>query len=156
MWKSAPELASSDNPHQHVFCFAFFFCNSTIKSAMFRVMICRICQCSCGSVVRVLHLISERLPVLIQVVCFCPIGLCAPWPTLFKSLETKPALTSRRGDRDGGLPPRDNSAYFQYAAWTGTTVYKGETLVLPTGRAFRVFCQSPVRSFNLAIGWALT
>ena len=80
---------------------------------------------------------SERLPVLIQAVCFCPIGLCAP--TLFKSSETKPALTRRRG----GLPPRDNS-YFQFAAWTGTTVYKGGTLVLLTGRAF--FCQSPVAS----------
>ena len=35
---------------------------------MFCIMLCRIC--SCGSVVRVLHLISERLPVLIQAVCF--------------------------------------------------------------------------------------
>jgi hypothetical protein len=25
MWKSAPELASSVNPHQHIFCFAIFF-----------------------------------------------------------------------------------------------------------------------------------
>ncbi len=45
--------------------------------------------------------------------------------------------------RRGGLPPRDNS-YFRYAVWTGTTVYKGGTLVLISGRAF--FCQSPVAS----------
>ncbi len=57
---------------------------------MFRIMSCQIC--SHGSVVRALWLISERLPVLIQTVCFCPKGLCAP--TLFKSSETKPALTS--------------------------------------------------------------
>ncbi len=50
---------------------------------MFHIIICRIC--SRGSVVRALRLISKRLPVLIQAVCFCPSGLCAP--TLFKSLE---------------------------------------------------------------------
>ena len=81
--------------------------------------------------------IQERLPVLIQAVCFCPSGLCAP--TLFKSSETKPALTRRRG----GLPPRDNS-YFRFAACTGTTVYKGLTVILSTLPAF--FCQSPVAS----------
>ena len=103
-------------------------------------MICRIC--SCGSVVRALCLISERLPVLIQAVCFCPSGLCAP--TLFKSSETKPALTRRRG----GLPPRDNS-YIRYSA---CTVQKWKARF-----GIKTSVLLPISSrFNLAIGWALT
>ena len=107
-------------------------------------MLCRIC--SRGSVVLALRLISERLPVLIQAVCFCPSGLCAP--TLFKSSETKPALTRRRG----GLPPRDNS-YFQYFGldwdysvqrWNSRPDIRTSVLLPISSR------------FNLAIGWALT
>ena len=111
---------------------------------MFRIMLCRICNH--GSVVRALRLISERLPVLTQAVCFCPSGLCAR--ILFKSSETKPALTSRRG----GLLQRDNS-YFQFAACTGTTVYKSPNghLVDRTSVLLPIFSR-----FNLAIGWALT
>ncbi len=62
---------------------------------------------SCGSVVRALRLISVRLPVQIQPVCFCPSGVSAP--ALFKSSEAKPAPSSRLG----GLPPRDNSFFLQ-------------------------------------------
>ncbi len=62
---------------------------------------------SCGSVVRALRLISVRLPVQIQLLCFCPSGVSAP--ALFKSLEAKPAPSSRHG----GLPPRDNSFFLQ-------------------------------------------
>jgi len=44
-----------------------------------------------GSVVRALRFESERLPVLIQTVCFCSSGKGAP--TLFKSSEPKPSLS---------------------------------------------------------------
>ncbi len=89
MWSSAPELASSNTLFQHVLQFLFLHFQLH-KTTMFHIMLCRIC--SRGSVVRVLRFISERLPVLIQAVCFCPSGLCAP--TLFKPSETKPILTS--------------------------------------------------------------
>ena len=111
---------------------------------MFRIIICRICNR--GSMVRALCLISERLPVQIQEVCFCPSGLCAP--TLFKSSETKPALTRRRG----GLPPRDNS-YFQYFGldWDYSVQRWNTRLDVKTSVLL------PISSrFNLAIGWALT
>ena len=72
---------------------------------------------SCGSVVRALHLISVRLPVQIQPVCFCPSGVSAP--ALFKSSEAKPAPSSRHG----GLPPRDNS-FFCRNFKDSTTVYE--------------------------------
>ena len=141
MWNSAPELVSSNIWFQHVLWIAIFFCNSTTLTAMFHIMICRICRC--GSVVRALRLISERLPVLIQAVCFCPSGLCAP--TLFKSSETKPALTRRRG----GLPPRDNS-YFRFAACTEPTVYKSLTGILST-RCPLIF-QSPTLQTGHRLG----
>ena len=114
---------------------------------MFRIMLCRIC--SCGSVVRALRLISERLPVLIQAVCFCPSGLCAP--TLFKSSETKPALTRRRG----GLHPRDNSyCWNSVLDWD----YSVQSSIIPNGQiGIRTSVLLPISSrFNLAIGWALT
>ena len=53
-----------------------------------------------GSVAGAVRFITERLPVPIQAVCFCPSGVSAP--TLFKSSEAKPSLSSRHG----GLPPR--------------------------------------------------
>ncbi len=117
---------------------------------MFCTMICRIC--SRGSVVRALRLTSERLPVLIQVVCFkfCPSGLCAP--TLFKSSETKPALgTCRRG----GLPSRDNSyCWYSVLDWD----YSVQSPIIPNGQIVdRTSVLLPISShFNLAIGWALT
>ena len=114
---------------------------------MFRIISCRIC--SRGSVVRALRLISERLPVLIQAVCFCPSGLCAP--TLFKSSETKPALTRRRG----GLPPRDNSyCWNPVLHWD----YSVQSPIIPNGQIGAwTSVLLPISSrFNLAIGWALT
>ena len=56
--------------------------------------------CSHGSAVRVVRFLSERLLVLIQTARFCPSGTSAP--TLFKSLEAKPSLSTHHG----GLPPR--------------------------------------------------
>ena len=76
----------------------FLFCNSTIKTAMFRDMLSQICRH--GSVVRAVRFLSERLPVLIQTARFCP--SCTSVPTLFKSWETKPSPSSSHG----GLPPR--------------------------------------------------
>ena len=114
---------------------------------MFRIMLCRIC--SCGSLVRALCLISERLPVLIQAVCFCPSGLCAP--NHFKSSETKPTLTSRRG----GLPPRDNSyCWNSVLDWD----YSVQSSIIPNGQiGIRTSVLLPISSrFNLDIGWALT
>ncbi len=111
---------------------------------MFHIMLCRIC--SCGSVVRALCLISERLPVLIQAVCFCPSGLCAP--TLFKSSETKPALTSRRG----GLPQRDNSYCWNSILHSAYSLQRWNAWF-----GIRMSFLLPISSrFNLAIGWALT
>jgi len=69
--------------HTTCFCNAIFFCVSTIKTALFQLCVCQIC--SVGSVVRVVRYITERLPVLIQAVCFCPSGESAR--TLFKSSE---------------------------------------------------------------------
>ncbi len=60
---------------------------------MFRIFASRIS--SCGSVVRALRLISVRLPIQIQPVCFCPSGVSAP--ALFKSSEAKPAPSSHHG-----------------------------------------------------------
>ena len=114
---------------------------------MFRITICQIC--SCGSVVRALRFISERLPVLIQAVCFCHSGLSAP--TLFKSSETKPALTRRRG----GLPPRDNSyCWNSVLDWD----YSVQSPIIPHGQIGAwTSVLLPISSrFNLAIGWALT
>ena len=110
-------------------------------------MICQIC--SRGSVVRALRFVSERLPVLIQAVCFCPSGLCAP--TLYKSSETKPALTSRHG----GLPPRDNSyCWNSVLDWD----YSVQSSIIPNGQTeLSTSVLLPISSrFNLAIGWALT
>ncbi len=56
--------------------------------------------CSRGSAVRAVCFVSDRLLVLIQTACFCPSGTSAP--TLFKSSEIKPSLSSRHC----GLPPR--------------------------------------------------
>ena len=70
----------------------FFFCVSTIKTALFQLCVCQIC--SVGSVVRVVRYITERLPVLIQAVRFCPSGESAR--TLFKSQESKPTLTNNQ------------------------------------------------------------
>ena len=107
---------------------------------MFRIMISQIG--SHGSVVRALRLISERLPVLIQPVRFCPSGISAP--TLFKSSETKPALTGRRG----GLPPRGQlllllGSIFGWK-WNARPVDRTSVLLPISSR------------FNLAMGWALT
>ena len=88
----------------------FLFCNSTIKTAMVQQMLSQIG--SHGSVVKALRFISERLPVLTQAACFCPSGVSAP--TLFKSSETKPALTSRRG---GCL--REDNSYFCWDQFWG-------------------------------------
>ncbi len=82
---------------------------------MYRIFPSRIRRC--GSVVRALRLISVRLPVQIQPMCFCPSGVSAP--SLFKSSEAKPAPSSRHG----GLPPRDNS-FFCRNFKDNTTVYK--------------------------------
>ena len=46
--------------------------------------------------VRALHYITGRLPVLIQAVCFCPSGECAP--TLFKSSESKSTISNKQNN----------------------------------------------------------
>ncbi len=56
-----------------------FFLQLDFLIAMIRTLICQICIL--GSVFRALHFVSERLPVLIQTVRFCPSGKGAP--TLF-------------------------------------------------------------------------
>ena len=79
--------------HTTCFCNAiFFFCISTIKTALFQSFVCQIC--SVGSVVRAVRYITGRSPVLIQAVRFCPSGESAR--TLFKSSESKPTLTNKQ------------------------------------------------------------
>ena len=125
-------MASSNNTLPTCFLVAIcFFCNSTTYTTLFRIMSSQIH--SLGSMVRALRFVSERLPVLIQEVRFCPSGVSAP--TLFKSSETKLALTGRRG----GCLREDNS----YCCWDRNWG-KGLTVILVSGRAF--FCQSPVAS----------
>ena len=46
--------------------------------------------------VRALHYITGRLPVLIQAVCFCPSGESAR--TLFKSSESKPTISNKQNN----------------------------------------------------------
>jgi hypothetical protein len=98
---------------------------------MFRMMISHIG--SHGSVVRALLLTSERLPVLIQVVRFCPSDISAPTLlNLRKPNQLLPVAVV-------ACLREDNS----FCCWDQ---YLGEsgTLVLLTGQAF--FCQSPVAS----------
>jgi len=83
----------------------FTFCVSTIKNAMFQLFVCQIC--SLGSVVRAVRYITERLPVLIQAVRFCPSGESAR--TLFKSSESKLTLSNKQNRPHRGShtePPR--------------------------------------------------
>ena len=72
----------------------FFFCVSTIKTTLFHQFVCQIC--SVGSVVRAVRYITERLPVLIQAVRFCPSGESAR--TLFKSSESNPTLSNEQNN----------------------------------------------------------
>ncbi len=78
---SAPELWVANALTQHVSAMQFFFCVSTIKTELFQLFVCQIC--SVGSVVRAVRYITERLPVLIQAVRFCPCGESAR--TLFRA-----------------------------------------------------------------------
>jgi hypothetical protein len=89
---------------------------------------------SFGSVVRALRLIiiSVRLPVQIQPVCFCPSGVSAP--ARFKSSEGNPAPSSP--SRHGGLPPRDNSFFLQD--------FKDSTRVRKSS-ALRNICFRPIK-----------
>jgi len=83
----------------------FFLCVSTIKTALFQQFVCQIC--SVGSVVRAVRYITERLPVLIQAVRFCPSGESAR--TLFKSSESKLTLSNKQNRPHRGShtePPR--------------------------------------------------
>jgi hypothetical protein len=83
----------------------FTFCVSTIKTTLFQIFVCQIC--SLGSVVRAVRYITERLPVLIQAVCFCPSGESAR--TLFKSSESKLTLSNKQNRPHRGShtePPR--------------------------------------------------
>ena len=89
---SAPEVWVANALTQHVSAMQFFFCVSTIKTALFHHFVCQIC--SVGSVVRAVRYITERLPVLIQAVRFCPSGESAR--TLFKSSESKPTLSNKQ------------------------------------------------------------
>ena len=75
------------------------FRNLTLKTTPFHyTIIVTICQiCSLGSMVRALRFLSERLPVLIQEVWFCPSGESAP--TLFKSSESKLTLSNKQAHR---------------------------------------------------------
>jgi hypothetical protein len=87
-------------------------------------------MCGHGSVVRAVRLIRERLPVLIQALCFCPSGVSTP--TLFKSSEAKPSLSSRHG----GLPLRGQLLLLLLTL----DCTNSGTLVETPPRAF--FCQS--------------
>jgi hypothetical protein len=89
---SAPEVWVANALTQHVPEMQFFFCVSTIKTTLFQLFVCQIC--SLGSVVRAVRYITERLPVLIQAVCFCPRGESAR--TLFKSSESNPTLSNKQ------------------------------------------------------------
>jgi hypothetical protein len=75
-----------------------FFLQLDFITAMIHILICQFCIP--GSVVRALRFTSERLPVLIQTVCFCSSGKGAP--ILFKSSEPKPPLSQSHH----WLPPR--------------------------------------------------
>ncbi len=68
---------------QHDFLVVNSFLQLDFIIAMIHILTCQICIL--GSVVRALRLVSEKLPVLIQTVCFCSSGKGAP--ILFKSLE---------------------------------------------------------------------
>ena len=82
---------------------------------MFRIMLCRIC--SCGSVVRVLHLISERLPVQIQAVCFALVAYARqPFLNLRKPNPLLPVVVV--------ACLRETTPTVEIQSWTGTTVYK--------------------------------
>ena len=78
----------------------FLFCNSTIKTAMFQQMLSQIC--SCGSVVRAVRFLSERLLVLIQTARFCPSGTSAP--TWAAGRQPPPARTGQGGGPPGRAP----------------------------------------------------
>ena len=83
----------------------FTFCVSTIKTTLFQLFVYQIC--SVGSVFRAVRYITERLPVLIQAVCFCPSGESAR--TLFKSSESKLTLSNKQNRPHRGShtePPR--------------------------------------------------
>ena len=91
LWDSEPELASNQTAIQHVFLVVNSFLQLGFIITMIHILTCQICIV--GSVVRAfkLRFVSERLPVLIQTVCFCSSGKGAP--TFFKSLEPKPSLS---------------------------------------------------------------
>ncbi len=84
MWSSAPELASNQTVIQHVFLVVDFVLQLDFIIAMIHTLPCQICILLIGQSVA---LINERLPVLIQMVCFCSSGKGAP--TLFKPSEPK-------------------------------------------------------------------
>ncbi len=89
-----------EQPNCNSTCFSGceFFLQLDFITAMIHILTCQIWIL--GSVVRALRCRSERLPVLIQTVCFCSSGKDAP--TLFKSWEPKPFLSQSHH----WLPPR--------------------------------------------------
>ncbi len=78
LWGSAPELASNQTVIQHVFLVVNSFLQLDFMIAMIHISTIQICIL--GSVVRALLFTSERLPVLIQTVCFCSSGKGASIP----------------------------------------------------------------------------
>jgi hypothetical protein len=94
LWGSSPELVSNQTVIQHGFLVVNTFLQLDFIIAMIHIFTCQICIL--GSVVRALRFVSERLPVLIQTVCFCSACFCSSGkgaPKLFKSSEPKPSLS---------------------------------------------------------------
>ena len=110
-WRAATTHSNMFSVLQ-LFYLQFIFINSNVSNLSIRIS-------SCGSVVRALRLISVRLPIQVQPVCFCPSGVSAP--ALLNLRKPNPLL------RHGGLPPRDNS-FFCRNFKDSTTVYKSGTL----------------------------
>jgi hypothetical protein len=82
-------VESNQTVIQHIFLVVNSFLELDFIIAMIHILTCQICIFC--SVVRALRFVSERLPVLVQSVCFCSSGKGSP--KLFKSSETKPSLS---------------------------------------------------------------
>ncbi len=82
-----------DQPNCDSTCFLVVNCFLQLDFiiAMIHTLTCPSQVCILGSMVRALLFISQRLPVLIQTVCFYSSGKGAP--ELFKSSEPKPSLS---------------------------------------------------------------
>ena len=81
-------------PTQQVPEMQFLFLRFNYKKRTLSIFLSQISRL--GSVVRALHYITGRLPVLIQAVCFCPSGESAR--TLFKSSESKPTISNKQNN----------------------------------------------------------